>query len=831
MSSTASLPAYLLPGVPVCQPSYLDGDPSFATEILPGPPPVASIQQTIVKRDPKKPATVFSYLPATDPGTTYSGLMHGTLSAQDTNGPRKRARVDKGLATGRAQRASARSQNATSSSVPDPALNDGASSSQPPPTSADTDVQSITELPPPLSRSNSIQSITMDPKPGSSRPRRKDKGKAKEIEPVVRIKEEPKPVSLLTPEPASNLLNNNDHCSSCRSQGALVYCDGCPRAFHLWCLDPPMESIDEGDSSWFCPACTITKNPPRKPPHSLLAPLIHLVETSIPTEYQLPDDIRNFFKDVTTGPRGAYVDTSEIKQPRLNRHGQPEDREAHRLRDRNGQPVLCFRCGTSALPENVAATAPAAKRARRATAKAMQYEVWKDIISCDYCNLHWHLDCLDPPLSTMPTFTKKWMCPNHAERILAPKKRIPKQNATPVDITKPSQWNNGNVEILESDITPAADAQKVAVDEVLINGRRYRIPERVVLLDFWNKISKKSKDGEEASGLAWSPLTSLSSLDDEDTSPVTSGAHNPHDFQVAQWLFDFQKGKPSSSFRAPAAPGPKAVANGAVKRELANEAPLETENASTSRPARVSRTASTQKRNPKSTVNGAQMTSEVAVTATPSATSTTTTGISTRRKRSTNHLQPEASTRELRSRSRNADATKTRRAAEEELVSTPPLATASAPAPSRSRVRVKLEETDSNLSLLNGLSIEPATAPAPAKPAKRARAAKKKDPEENAKDENPEKKSRKRKEREDDNQRAEKAKEKKEKAKAAPRLPTSTASLSSLSTVTMTPAATTTIPTPVTPSLKIRIPRLALNGSPAVTTAPKATTSTSTRPS
>ncbi|EEB86652.1 hypothetical protein MPER_16319, partial [Moniliophthora perniciosa FA553] len=109
------------------------------------------------------------------------------------------------LATGRAQRASARSQNATSSSVPDPALNDGASGSQPPPTSADTDIQPITELPPPLSRSNSIQSITMDPKPGSSRPRRKDKGKAKEIEPVVRIKEEPKPVSLLTPEPTSNL--------------------------------------------------------------------------------------------------------------------------------------------------------------------------------------------------------------------------------------------------------------------------------------------------------------------------------------------------------------------------------------------------------------------------------------------------------------------------------------------------------------------------------------------------------------------------------------------------------------------------------------------------
>lgn len=52
---------------------------------------------------------------------------------------------------------------------------------------------------------------------------------------------------------------NEDHCSSCRSHGALVYCDGCPRAFHLWCLNPPMENIDEGDSRWFCPACVIRK--------------------------------------------------------------------------------------------------------------------------------------------------------------------------------------------------------------------------------------------------------------------------------------------------------------------------------------------------------------------------------------------------------------------------------------------------------------------------------------------------------------------------------------------------------------------------------------------
>jgi hypothetical protein len=95
----ASAPVYTLPGVPVVQPPHLEGDAALATEILPGPPPLLSLQQSAPKRDPKKPNSVFSYLPATDPGSTYSGNMAGTstLGAPEVDGPRrKRARIDKG---------------------------------------------------------------------------------------------------------------------------------------------------------------------------------------------------------------------------------------------------------------------------------------------------------------------------------------------------------------------------------------------------------------------------------------------------------------------------------------------------------------------------------------------------------------------------------------------------------------------------------------------------------------------------------------------------------------------------------------------------------------
>ncbi|XP_044075984.1 autoimmune regulator [Siniperca chuatsi] len=46
---------------------------------------------------------------------------------------------------------------------------------------------------------------------------------------------------------------NDDECAVCRDGGELICCDGCPRAFHLTCLDPPLTSIPSGP--WQCEWC------------------------------------------------------------------------------------------------------------------------------------------------------------------------------------------------------------------------------------------------------------------------------------------------------------------------------------------------------------------------------------------------------------------------------------------------------------------------------------------------------------------------------------------------------------------------------------------------
>jgi hypothetical protein len=182
-----------------------------------------------------------------------------------------------------------------------------------------------------------------------------------------------------------------------------------------------------------------------------------------------------------------------------------EYRDPYRTKDKNGAPVLCFRCGTSALPRTMSQDIlTSEKRSRRQSTHDPDSELWRSIVSCDYCPLHWHLDCLNPPLLTMPPLDRKWMCPNHVDhtlvstchliydrscsemRIKRVKHRVPRQNPTVIDVVQPGQVNNGNVEIL--DVETSSTHDKVAVDEVFINGKRYRIPERIIKLDFWDKV-------------------------------------------------------------------------------------------------------------------------------------------------------------------------------------------------------------------------------------------------------------------------------------------------------------------------------------------------------
>uniref|UniRef100_A0A8C6IYC8 Uncharacterized protein n=1 Tax=Melopsittacus undulatus TaxID=13146 RepID=A0A8C6IYC8_MELUD len=58
------------------------------------------------------------------------------------------------------------------------------------------------------------------------------------------------------PPPAPLGQENEDECAVCGDGGELICCDGCPRAFHLACLVPPLPRVPSG--TWQCGSCVAT---------------------------------------------------------------------------------------------------------------------------------------------------------------------------------------------------------------------------------------------------------------------------------------------------------------------------------------------------------------------------------------------------------------------------------------------------------------------------------------------------------------------------------------------------------------------------------------------
>lgn len=191
---------------------------------------------------------------------------------------------------------------------------------------------------------------------------------------------------------------NHDCCDSCKEGGDLLCCDRCPAAFHLQCHDPPLTEDDVPSGEWVCHRCSLlaAEEDAKKENERMdvdeesdeiledCHPLLVLAKAarySNPTQFELPKEI------TCTEPLPG---TSKRKWSKDSRN--PPKKLPHEL-DNGLVPLpakLCFACN---------------KSCRRAP-----------LIQCDFCSLLFHMDCLDPPLTTLPT--GRWMCPNHPENFI-----------------------------------------------------------------------------------------------------------------------------------------------------------------------------------------------------------------------------------------------------------------------------------------------------------------------------------------------------------------------------------------------------------------------------
>lgn len=118
-------------------------------------------------------------------------------------------------------------------------------------------------------------------------------------------------------------------------------------------------------------------------------PFADLVKISLllnPREYELPEDYVPNIQFPGTSKKS--INNSATREARLSSYSVKRAQEL----DRSNLPLIlrtCYFC-------------------KKGWRKA-------PLINCDYCPLLYHADCIDPPLTTIPS--TRWMCPNHVEPI------------------------------------------------------------------------------------------------------------------------------------------------------------------------------------------------------------------------------------------------------------------------------------------------------------------------------------------------------------------------------------------------------------------------------
>ncbi|XP_052072417.1 PHD finger protein 12-like isoform X1 [Mytilus californianus] len=214
---------------------------------------------------------------------------------------------------------------------------------------------------------------------------------------------------------------NHDSCDSCKEGGDLLCCDKCPASFHLQCHNPPLEEDDVPPGEWICYRCRVApkqqdkdddtssvnsgsstqSNKPKKSRSSKNTAL-ELMEDM---EVEIAQDKNPLF---TLARAAKLMNPTQFELPKdtaptMNMPG--SSKRKWWGRDRNTQKKLAHELDNGIVPLP-AKTCFMCDRSCRVG----------PLVQCDYCPLLYHMDCLDPPMTSLPTV--RWICPNHPENFV-----------------------------------------------------------------------------------------------------------------------------------------------------------------------------------------------------------------------------------------------------------------------------------------------------------------------------------------------------------------------------------------------------------------------------
>ncbi|KAM5179515.1 PHD finger protein 12 isoform 2-T2 [Mantella aurantiaca] len=281
----------------------------------------------------------------------------------------------------------------------------------------------------------------------------------------------------------SGRATNHDSCDSCKEGGDLLCCDHCPAAFHLQCCNPPLSEEMLPPGEWMCHRCSIRRK--KRERKKELGQVNGMVDRYGRRTVSPTNDLD--FSERAAGSLRALAQARMLER-RVSRPGTPtssastdtpnseqndvdedmidvdddpsgESESGHSQLKRPFQLLIAAAMERNPtqfqLPNELTCTTalPGTSKRRRKeemtgkNVKKAQHELDHNglvplpvkvcftcnrscrvapLIQCDYCPLLFHMDCLDPPLTAMPT--GRWMCPNHIEHVVLNQKSMTLSN-------------------------------------------------------------------------------------------------------------------------------------------------------------------------------------------------------------------------------------------------------------------------------------------------------------------------------------------------------------------------------------------------------------------
>ncbi|XP_037292564.1 PHD finger protein 12 [Manduca sexta] len=228
--------------------------------------------------------------------------------------------------------------------------------------------------------------------------------------------------------------HNHDSCDACGEGGDLICCDRCPASFHLGCYDPPLDENDIPAGLWLCRECRAYDD--NKPASSRSSRAQSPADSKSDSEKKSRLLTRN---NRANSKKRSKDEEDEIKQePEPEKEKETEDKELSPMEVLvNAAKIMNPRQFELPREMRIPCVFPGTEKegTKNGNASLITVDAWgcvplpakscytcqgtckqAPLLQCDYCPLLFHQDCLDPPLTALPT--GRWMCPNHVEQYI-----------------------------------------------------------------------------------------------------------------------------------------------------------------------------------------------------------------------------------------------------------------------------------------------------------------------------------------------------------------------------------------------------------------------------